>query len=784
MVTVNFGTETQGGSNDWINSGFIEGSLYQYTGTTGLQSVVVKLLVGDTDAGVKMKVALYDASKNKVAESDESTGTTAGQWKTFDAFDATLTKDAYYWIVWLADTILNNPAGYYYAAGSNNRITLTNAYGLGFPESLAAGSVSSRTISIYAEATAYYDTWTFSDNGNGTTDPTGEQQIIESQGCAATPDEGYYFKGWLLDDVDAGTDNPYTVTFSGTGGESHTLEALFGQVEVTISAFQLGSGSIDPVAATYYKVPTDEIILTATSASDRAFYGWCIDGVWHTDNPYTYTVPTADTVTIAASFSLPALRTAASNPSAVFPSTLTEPSTGLVTAKTNTYASTNFNGDMYNRAFYAQGLWWLFYNEMQGADEEERRNDVKYSTSSDGVNWDTPVVLYEQPDDFPAEQYIAPNVAFNGHTAYFVICHHVADGEDWLYNIEFNAAVPNSDGTLTWLNTSEGDPLWQVIDTVDSSVAAVNHPRIFLDKLGRPWITWSKYTPGIDAEGCVVQSYIDHSTDNSKTFTSAGGIFPYLLSQSPAGSGSDKLGVSVPVGFLSDNTAVAVTTAHDISRNGGAGNGTVFLFSDSALVNIYDLGVTKWIYPFQTNLTVTKQDRIFFNSGVLPIYLFRQNAALDDTWGNSLIELSRTQVVEYTRVAGNLYGFQIVYDPDFNRLYILGANTATTSWSTDQTPDVSMWIYDLNLNTLSSPYTFISDIMQYGNQDEYLESASLSPMYGDGHKFLFTISNKKMDGEDVLPYQFRSAVVDFYALFGETATPYPSLNIKEKFRRM
>ena len=120
------------------------------------------------------------------------------------------------------------------------------------------------------------------------------------------------------------------------------------------------------------------------------------------------------------------------------------------------------------RSFYAQGLWWHFYNYTA----DNANYLPSYATSSDGVTWSAPVTITGL-----SAGYNIPSVAYNNRYFYMAVWHYFDA-------VKYNVAQPNSNGTLTFLGS------WQ---TVYSSPDGGNYiqvnenPLICLDKQSRPW---------------------------------------------------------------------------------------------------------------------------------------------------------------------------------------------------------------------------------------------------------------------------------------------------------
>ncbi len=87
-------------------------------------------------------------------------------------------------------------------------------------------------IAAYREPEEEPDEWTLSvldPQGEGTTYPAAGEHVYDVDDDAeasAFPADGWIFEGWILDNADAGDDNPITVS-SGAGGEKRELQAVF-----------------------------------------------------------------------------------------------------------------------------------------------------------------------------------------------------------------------------------------------------------------------------------------------------------------------------------------------------------------------------------------------------------------------------------------------------------------------------------------------------------------------------------------------------------------------------
>jgi hypothetical protein len=727
-------------------------------------------------SGTSYKIKIYEVqgtvnvdsipSGVPIAESDAKTPTVTGDWCTsFFAFSGANKIDL--------------AANHVYAVTIEGISGLDDTHGLTVlgetTDNYSGGNLARYFNSVWGAvggANVYFGlivntysalTVTTSGTGTATIDLTDATYLTNTALTAhATPQTHHNISAWTVNGVNSGSGN----TFNFNILADTTLDAVVAEdTKYTLTIIQVfdDGNVVTPTSGNQYYA--DELVsLAATNTATKVFYKWKIAASNYYTNPKTLYL-SANTTVYSVFTAKPSGVTVGT---ATFPTAMAEAVKATVTTDTNTYNSVVMNGCSYQRAFYANGVWFLFYNKLETPAHQgfgSEGNGVYYATSTDGLTWTNETCLFHS-DLASTIEYIAPYVAFNDPFAYFVMCHAEIVAGNKVFSIIFNTARVNADNSLTF-------GTWQTVASGTEGVSVVNHPRIILDKLSIPWITWTRYTPGITNFSGYAQSYIDHST-NRETWVSAGNVFPYLIAQSPTGEGWDMEGVSTPMCVLSDNTVMAVTTADDSIRNYGYGKGAAFRFNSVELINTFDLGLNKWIYSFETNLTVTPNDRVFFITGAYPIYNYLLDNTITSTWGQTLLEISKTAVVNYTRVSGDPYGFQIAYDKDFNLLYLLGANAPNTNWSANDIADVSLWLYDLNANLLSSPYLFLSDVMQYGDFQEYIESASLNGLAGNGHKCLFTISDKTNVPK---PLNYYSAVVDYFTLFGEVRQPRKTLGI-------
>jgi len=129
--------------------------------------------------------------------------------------------------------------------------------------------------------------------GSGTTSPApGSHMYNEGSDVSvdAQPAAGWMLDHWLLDGVDVGSADPYTVTMD----DDHALTAVFTEIvgvtyDLTIAVD--GSGSTDPAVGVHTYSEGSDVPVTATPDSGWAFDHWLLDGVdVGSADPYTVTM--------------------------------------------------------------------------------------------------------------------------------------------------------------------------------------------------------------------------------------------------------------------------------------------------------------------------------------------------------------------------------------------------------------------------------------------------------------------------------------------------------------
>ena len=131
---------------------------------------------------------------------------------------------------------------------------------------------------------------TISVTGSGTTSPAAGTNMYDEGTVVpvtAYPADGWSLDYWLLDSVNVGNTNPYSVTMSA----EHTIEAVFVetppvQYELTIGI--TGSGTTNPVVGSYLYDEGTNVPVTAIPASGWIFDHWLLDSVdVGAANPYS-----------------------------------------------------------------------------------------------------------------------------------------------------------------------------------------------------------------------------------------------------------------------------------------------------------------------------------------------------------------------------------------------------------------------------------------------------------------------------------------------------------------
>lgn len=123
-------------------------------------------------------------------------------------------------------------------------------------------------------------TLAISSTSGGSTNPSGTRLYNEGTDVVivANPATGYYLDHWLLDNVNIGSTNPYTITMNA----NHALQAVF----ALIPKWSLTVTGGTPTSATGYV--GDFVTITAQIPQGYRFIGWILDsGIPYTENPLT-----------------------------------------------------------------------------------------------------------------------------------------------------------------------------------------------------------------------------------------------------------------------------------------------------------------------------------------------------------------------------------------------------------------------------------------------------------------------------------------------------------------
>ena len=192
------------------------------------------------------------------------------------------------------------PGGYTYDQGSSALVTAAPSSGWQFNHWILDGenSVSINPIPVTmnsartVKAVFTQNSYTLMiqpPDGSGTTDPSSGSyryyQVVTVP-VQANPSSGWVFDHWLLDGLNIGSQNPYTVNMN----DNHQLKAVFTQgqpppSQPPPSKYELkvlrpiGSGSTDPVSGTYTYNQVVSVDMRAIPSSGWRFDHWILDGV-------------------------------------------------------------------------------------------------------------------------------------------------------------------------------------------------------------------------------------------------------------------------------------------------------------------------------------------------------------------------------------------------------------------------------------------------------------------------------------------------------------------------
>jgi hypothetical protein len=175
-----------------------------------------------------------------------------------------------------------------------------------------------------------------------------------------------------------------------------------------------------------------------------------------------------------------------------------------VVGVTGTYGYAAVEYAVQRKTFYANGRFWVFYfNGTLSA------NSTVYATSTDGLSWSSSVNMTNRTCG--AGWRFA--VTFNGTILSYAFS--TSTNGDPLY---YRAGTPNSDGTITWLDSEQNV-------TVGENLVSHLWPSIAIDSAGYPWIAYARKNATENSR----YAYITTSSWTNGTWNTASG-FPYKFS--------------------------------------------------------------------------------------------------------------------------------------------------------------------------------------------------------------------------------------------------------------
>jgi hypothetical protein len=184
--------------------------------------------------------------------------------------------------------------------------------------------------------------------------------------------------------------------------------------------------------------------------------------------------------------------------------TLSLPDTSGMVGETGTYGYAAVEYAVQRKTFYANGRFWVFYfNGTLSA------NSTVYATSTDGLSWSSSVNMTNRTCG--AGWRFA--VTFNGTILSYAFS--TSTNGDPLY---YRAGTPNSDGTITWLDSEQNV-------TVGENLVSHLWPSIAIDSAGYPWIAYARKNATENSR----YAYITTSSWTNGTWNTASG-FPYKFS--------------------------------------------------------------------------------------------------------------------------------------------------------------------------------------------------------------------------------------------------------------
>ena len=216
----------------------------------------------------------------------------------------------------------------------------------------------------------------------------------------------------------------------------------------------------------------------------------------------------------------------------------------------------------------------------------------------------------------------------------------------------------------------------------------------------------------------------------------------------------------------SDNTILTTCTGENLAQNFGL----VYHFNATTLLNSYDMCALAGVYPYETRLLVTKNDRVFLITAIIPLTYWSTTKYPDTQFYQAILELSPTAVLNYVSMGACPYGFQMAYDPEYNLLYVVGIADNSAVDGSGNPIDLAFWIYSIDNNAISTSYTLLAGAANNLHFSEDLERMSLSLLPDPQHNFLLSYRAPNNG--------YNSALINFYNLFKQIPTPYASPHFK------
>ncbi|MBO3803817.1 MAG: hypothetical protein JTT11_08140 [Candidatus Brockarchaeota archaeon] len=174
------------------------------------------------------------------------------------------------------------------------------------------------------------------------------------------------------------------------------------------------------------------------------------------------------------------------------------PSPSTATTTTDSLA---ISDPFQRKNFYANGLFWVFY--------DVRWDTVYYRTSKDGISWSSATSLGWPTGTWYGGMF---SIVFDGTYFHYAYAFDVSSGNA----LKYRRGTPNSDGTITWSAAEQ-------TAVAGSSGITISQPCITLDSDGYPWIGYRRY------DGTNKYPYVTKSSTKDGTWTTASG-FPVRVS--------------------------------------------------------------------------------------------------------------------------------------------------------------------------------------------------------------------------------------------------------------